>query len=227
MVELEVKVDCASLAVQKNRRLRATAEATQKFKSLSEYMYIFGRGTHFELDVDDMINADESTGIIFCPLEDKGVDAVLKRMLRVNFTKQVLIVMSNTDERPRNWMDCVVAGKFRIVNGQHTWKASKDIISGKYHLQDPSIVERVRKWECEVVWSPKRDHLHALSCKCNEGNVDGPYLSLVPATLIHCRHLWVQAGRPLQCWKNAKVADQDENYRRYEVHPDPIYGCYV
>jgi hypothetical protein len=199
------------------KRLKAEAVANKKFKELSKYMYIFGRGTFFELEVDDMTQADEKSGMIFRPLEQKGVMAVLDRMVKVNFTKQILTVMPDTETRPTCWADCVKSFPLKIINGQHTWKAAKEIISGAASVDDEALKKKVRKWTCEVVWSDNKNHLHALSCKCNDGNVTGPYLSSLPATIQHCRYLWDNARRPAQQRKNLRKEEQGEEFTRYEV----------
>lgn len=217
-VELDYKKDLKrSDEANARLRLKAEAETNKKFRKLSSYMYIFGRGTYFELDVADMVNADEKTGVIFRPLEKSGVLYVLDRIVKLNFTKQILTVMPATPTRPTCWNDCTKAGPLIIINGQHTWSAAKEILSGETVVDDPAVSEMLKKWTCEVVWTDRKEHLHSLSCKCNDGNVNGPFLSSLPATLRHCRYLWDNARRPTQFRKNRKKKDQDEEYKRYEV----------
>jgi hypothetical protein len=217
-VVIEFKPDPKrSEEAETRRRLKAEAIANRKFKEASSYMYIFGRGQYFELDVGDMVNADEKSGIIFRPLEKAGVIAVLDRMVKVNFTKQILTVMPDTKTRPTCWKECTAAGPLKIINGQHTWMAAKEIISGETSVNDAAIVEKMRKWTCEIVWSDNKDHLHALSCKCKDRNITGPYLSLLPAAIMHCHHLWENANKPSQHQKNARASQQEEMHKSYEV----------
>jgi hypothetical protein len=198
-------------------RLKAEALANKKYRELSKYMYIFGQGTYFELDVADMVNADEKTGVIFRPLEKAGILYVLEQMVKLNFNKQILTVMPATKTRPTCWEECVAAGPFIIIDGQHTWSAAKEIITGETAVDDPKVIESMRKWTCEVVWSESSDHLHSLSCKRNDGNVNGPFLSSLCATIQHCRYLWDNARRPSAFRKNPKKKDQNDEFRRYEV----------
>ena len=98
-------------------RLKAEALANKEFKQKSSYMYIFGRGQYFELDIEEMEPAAEESGIIVRPLEKKGVVAVLAQMVKLNYAKQVLTVMPNTEARPTCWHDYIRNGPLKIING--------------------------------------------------------------------------------------------------------------
>ena len=224
-VEIDHKVDPKRSHEEETRkRLKAEAVANKKFKELSEHMYIFGRGQYFELDVDDMVNVPEAEGIIVRPLEKRGIEMVLHRMVKVNYSKQILTVMPNTATRPTCWNDCVKAGALKIINGQHTWKAAKEIISGETSVDDKAIVDRMHKWTCQIVWSDNKSHLHALSSKCNDGNVDAPFLSSLAATIVHCRYLWENAKRPPHFRKNAhRDPALADDMKRYEVCCLPLF----
>ena len=200
-------------------KLKAEAAANKGFRRNSSYMYIFGRGTYFELDVKDMVNAREDSGVIFRPLEREGINHVLSRMVKLNFNKQILTVKPDTRNRPTCWRECWEAGPFIIINGQHSWAAAKEILSGETTVDDTAVVNHVRKWTCEVVWTDINEHLHALSCKCNDGNVDDPFLSSLSKTIILCRHLWDNAHRPPHVRKNSgkKSNASPEDIKRYNV----------
>lgn len=94
-----------SLEVMTKIRLKVVAAANQKFKEASSYMFIFGKGHYFELSVDDMENVDENSGIIFRPSEADGVMTILSWMVKVNFNKKILTIMSATAMRPKNWQE--------------------------------------------------------------------------------------------------------------------------
>jgi len=99
---------------------------------------------------------------------------------------------------------------------QHTWKETKEIIVGLYNCNDLLIVKKIQKWTYEIVWSLNKDHLHTLSCTCNDENVEGPYLSSMPTTIIHCCQLRNEAGRPLILEK-LKAELQDKKFKAYDV----------
>ena len=126
--------------------------------------------------------------------------------------------MPNTKARPTCWHDCIKNGPLKIINGQHMWKAAKEIIEGETAVDDAAVALRLRSWTCEIVWSKNKDHLHTLSAKCNDGNNLSPYLSSLPATILHCRYLWENAGKPKHFRKNTAEEDKDEEFWRYEVH---------
>ena len=78
LVPMEYKPDAScSFEVEMRMRLKAEALANKEFKQKSSYMYIFGRGQYFELDVEEMEPAVEESCIIVRLLEKKGVVAVL------------------------------------------------------------------------------------------------------------------------------------------------------
>ena len=178
-----------SFEVETRMHLKAEALANKEFKQKSSYMYIFGHGQYFELDVEEMEPSAEESGIIVRPLEKKGVVAMLARMVKLNYAKQILTVMPNTKARPTCWHDCIRNGPLKIINKQHTWKATKEIIEGETAVDDAAVVLRLRSWTCEIVWSKNKDHLHTLSAKCNDGNNLSPYRSSLPKTILHCRYL--------------------------------------
>jgi hypothetical protein len=84
-------------------------------------------------------------------------------------------------------------------------------------VDDKDLKKKVQNWICEVVWTKNTNHLHALSCKCNDGNVDSPFQSSIPATIKHCRYLWINAHRPPHFRKNLRKTEQSESSKRYEV----------
>ena len=60
LVPMEYKPDAScSFEVETQMRLKAEALANKEFKQKSSYMYIFGRGQYFELDVEEMEPAAE------------------------------------------------------------------------------------------------------------------------------------------------------------------------
>lgn len=200
--------------------LKAHVEANLAFKENAKYMYIFGQDKHFQLGVEDMTNSDAKSGTIYRPLEEEGIAKVLKHMTDYGFNKQILTVMPNTRTRPTNWLECVRAGKFLIINGQHTWAAAKMILEGKVPNIHENIKSRVSLWTCDIVWTDKPAHLHSLSYKCNDGNDEQPHLTSAPATVAHLREIWSFHGRPKQFRKNRRVVKGSEEEKlamQYEV----------
>lgn len=99
-------------------------------------------------------------------------------------------------------------------------------------MDDDKIVSKMHNWICEIVWSANKDHLHALSAKCNDGNVSGPFLSSMPTTLIHCRGLWESVGRPAQFRSNVSTSNQGDELMksramRYDCHLTPCISDVV
>jgi len=94
---------------------------------------------------------------------------------------------------------------------------AKEILSGETTVDDPVVIESVKKWTCEVVWTDNKDHIHSLSYNCNDGNVNGLLLSSLSTIIQHYRYLWDNTKRPSQFQKNWKKKDQDEEFQRYEV----------
>lgn len=172
--------------------------------------YIFGRGIYFELDLEEMKPADDHSSIIVRPMEDKSVLAVLSRMVKVNYAKQVLTVTPNTKTRPKCWSDCLKHGPSTIINRQHTWKAASEIVSGEVDVEDTTVKEKLKSWTCEVMWSSNKDHLHTLSAKCNDGNNVSPHLTSLPATIMHCQFMWKNAGRLKWFRKNLEDKTKEE-----------------
>ena len=125
--------------------------------------------------------------------------------------------MPNTEARPTCWHDCIRNGPLKIINRQHMWKAAKEIIEGETVVDDAAMALQLRNWTCEIVRSKNKDHLHTLSAKCNDGNNPSPYLSSLPATILHCHYLWKNAGKPKHFRKNTSEEDKDEEFWRYEV----------
>ena len=95
-------------------------------------------------------------------------------------------------EKPRLW-DKIKAGKFMIINGQHSITMSKELqISG---CGDKRRVER-SKWEAYIVWSLDPVKLTNISKFYNSKN----HLEHAQPTwgwqLISGRNIWIAHGRP-------------------------------
>ena len=95
-------------------------------------------------------------------------------------------------EKPKSW-DEIKAGKFMIINGQHSITASKELqISG---CGDKRRVE-LSKWEAYIVWSLDPVKLTNISKFYNSTN----HLEHAQPTwgwqLINGRNIWIAHGRP-------------------------------
>ena len=206
--ELETEIPIADKSKKggdKNAELRKRSLLNEKFARESEYMYIFGREQLFELALNHMEPSDHRSGRIYRDYEKAGAEDIKRNLILANFTKPVLTVMPKLQTRPRDWNECVSAGKFKIINGQHTWHAAISCLNDPVLRQTNPRIESLKIWDVQVVWSEKVSHLHALSFKCNEGNNESRHLTSLLRAILHCRVLWEQEGRPPMVRKNAAL----------------------
>ena len=174
------------------------------FKTKVEYMYLFGYEQHFQLPLDRMrpVNQETEGLMVYRKLEKDGITIVYEKMSTLQFQKQVFTVMPNIRSRPRSWGEICDDVEFIIINGQHTWAAAKELIA-RSSVPDQELVDRLRLWECKVVWTTNHDHLHSLSYLCNDSSSGDAICSSTPSAIMHCRALWEDAGKPAQVRKNA------------------------
>lgn len=98
-------------------------------------MYIFGRNTIFELALDHMEPSNHRSRRIYRDLEKKGLEDIQRERILYNYSKLALTVMPNLDRRSVDWKECIKAAPFKIINGQHTWHAAREL------LDDPVLRE--------------------------------------------------------------------------------------
>ena len=214
-LETEVVTVVSSKKVEdKAAELRRRALLNEKFTRESDYMYIFGRDQIFELSLQHMEPSDHRSGRIYRDFEKAGAEDIKRNLILANFVKPVLTVMPNLAHRPKDWAECVNAGKFKIINGQHTWHAAKSCLSDAILREAYPSIETMKLWDVQVVWTNKVHHLHALSYKCNEGQNETRHLTSLLRAILHCRVLFEQEGKPPMVRKNAstkkKKAAQNE-----------------
>lgn len=183
----------------------------EKFHKDSDYMYIFGRDQIFELALAHMEPSDHRSGRIYRDFEKKGAEDIQRDLILHNYRKSVLTVMPNLARRPVDWEDCVNAGVFKIINGQHTWHAARELLKDPVLRAENSRLQDMTVWDVQVVWTDKVSHLHSLSYKCNEGHNESKHLTSLPRAIIHCRILWEQAGKPPPFRKNASTSKKKDS----------------
>lgn len=211
--------------------LRLKAKINDQFTKDSDYMYIFGREQIFELGITDMEPTDHKSGKIYRDYEAGGSEEIKRNLLMHNYVKPILTVMPNTQRRPTSWKECVEAGKFKIINGQHTWHAANAVLLDEGLRTSNPRLEDLKVWDVQVVWTDKVSHLHALSFKCNEGQNEKKHLTSLLRAILHCRVLYEQEGKPPQIRKNASTKKKKnaeapevtaEQKMKYEVRNSPI-----
>ena len=116
--------------------------------------YIFGQKT-FQVDIAQCVPArDEYVIRKLQPEIVKSVKAKLVQLGNEKMRQKVCLTPIDRDskllrEKPRSW-DKIKAGKFMIINSQHSITASKELqISG---CGDKRCVQ-LSKWEAYIVWS--------------------------------------------------------------------------
>ena len=177
-LETEISVlDKLKKGEDKDAELRKRALLNEKFARESEYMYIFGTDQLSELALTHMEPSDHRSGRIYRDYEKKGAEDIKRNLILANFTKPVLTVMPNLQTRPRVWTECVNAGKFKIINGQHTWHAAISYLNDPELRQSNPRIKEMKIWDVQVVWTEKVSHLHALSFKCNKGQNESRHLT--------------------------------------------------
>ena len=206
--DLETEVDVVVTSKKGEDRdadLRKRSLLNEKFTRESDYMYVFGRDQIFELALGHMEPSNHRLGRIYRDYEKAGAEDIKRNLILANYVKPVLTVMPNLDHRPKDWSECVNAGKFQIINGQHTWHAAIACLNDPVLRSQNPRIEDMKLWDVQVVWTDKASHLHALSFKCNEGHNETKHLTSLLRAILHCRVLWESAGKPPLVRKNAST----------------------
>ena len=108
-------------------------------------------------------------------------------------------------EKPRSW-DKIKAGKFMIINGQHSFTASKELqISG---CGDKCRIE-LSKWEAYIVWSLDLVKLTNISKFYNSTNHLEHAQPMWGWQLISGRYIWIVHG-----W----LTDKEDKHKRCGNH---------
>jgi hypothetical protein len=166
----------------------------QQFEQRMDSMYPFGKAKHKKIDVENMEMAP--TDYKYRPFHSRLRDVIVGRLLTaLNVSKQTFTLMPKTVIKPTNF-DRMVAGKFYIINGTHTYAAVKVI------LDDPNVStvrkDILRKWNCDFVWSSDVKDLSHISVRCN---ADNRFQWEEPEYLLHLqfvRDIWVGLDRPVK-----------------------------
>ena len=112
--------------------------------------YIFGISKKFEIHVDQLQSSPKTHNV--CCLEERGVTAILNFFLEMPDPDQKMTLCAmpqNLSETPTKFED-IKAGKFWMINGQHSVAATKrmktlDGAEEKY--------KRFKQWDCFIVWN--------------------------------------------------------------------------
>ena len=186
------------------------AKVQIEFWKECEGCYIFGQQT-FQVDIAQCVPArDEYVIRKLQPEIVKSVKAELVQLGDEKMRQKVCLIPIDRDskllrEKPNSW-DEIKAGKFMIINGQHSITASKELqISG---CGDKCRVE-LSKWEAYIVWSLDPVKLTNISKFYNSTN----HLEHAQPTwgwqLISGRNIWIPHGRP---------TDKDGEHERRRNH---------
>jgi hypothetical protein len=106
--------------------------------------------------------------------------------------KQTLCVMPDTNEKPQSWEE-IVAGKFFIINRQHSIAASKDMqTSGR----PEDIVKHFREWNCFIVWSKDKSRLRQIPGYYNRCNHFSIFKPTWATNVLGARFIWTELGLP-------------------------------
>ena len=173
------------------------AKVQTDFWKECEDCYIFGQQT-FQVDIAQCVPARDEYVIRKFQLEIvKSVKAELVQLGDEKMRQKVCLTPIDRDskllrEKPRSW-DEIKAGKFMIINGQHSITVSRKLqISG---CGDKRRV-KLSKWEAYIVWSLDPLKLTNISKFYNSTN----HLEHAQPTwswqLISGRNIWIAHSRP-------------------------------
>ena len=173
------------------------AKVQTDFWKECEDCYIFGQQS-FQVDIAQCVPARDQYVIRkLQPEIVKSVKAELVQLGDKKMRQKVCLIPIDRDskllrERPRSW-DEIKAGKFMIINGQHSIIASKELKI--FGCGDKRRVE-LSKWEAYIEWSLDPVKLTNISKFYNSTN----HLEHAQPTwgwqLISGRNIWIAHGRP-------------------------------
>ena len=159
--------------------------------------YIFGQQT-FQVNIAQCVLArDEYVIQKLQPEIVKSVKAELVQLGDEKMRQKVCLTPIDRDskllrEKPRSW-DEIKAGKFMIINGQHSITASKELQISR--CQDKCHVE-LSKWEAYIVWSLDPVKLTNISKFYNSTNHLEHAQPMWGWQLISGRNIWIAHGQP-------------------------------
>ena len=173
------------------------AKVQRDFWKECEDCYIFDQQT-FQVDIAQCVPARD--GYVIRKLQPEIVKSVKAELVQLGDEKmQQKVCLTPIDrdskllrEKPRSW-DEIKAGKFMIINGQHSITASKELQISR--CGDKRRVE-LSNWEAYIVWSLDPVKLTNISKFYNSTN----HLEHAQPTrgwqLISGRNIWIAHGRP-------------------------------
>jgi hypothetical protein len=188
-----------SLEVNRTPDYARSTEAYRTFWSSCTDVFLFGIETKFSLPIEQLVDAPAHMNIrSYEPGLAKKIMTFLLNMPDRS-TKQTLCVMPcGLDERPKDW-DSIKDGKFWLINGQHSIKAS-------YMMRDEGMaaddIKEFAEWNCFVVWTKNSETLRSISAYYNRVNHFGVIKPSWATNILGARQVWINLGRP----KNPKEA---------------------
>jgi len=156
--------------------------------------YILGQNPHI-VHINRCFPARDD--YIIRGMEDKILASVKPNLIALGHVREHLRlcltpVDDNLDlskESLMSWEE-IKNGKFMIINGQHSLRASKDLQVEKY---DDKCQKELRKWEAYIVWTLDKSKLVNISVFCNSTNhLDHAQLTW-GSQIISSQNVWVNS----------------------------------
>ena len=195
----QARVLSRSLTTRSLRRCKQTSGRSARIAtSLASKPSIFGQQTFGQVDIAQCVLArDEYVIQKMQPEIVKSVKAELVQLGEEKMRQKVCLTPIDRDskllrEKPRSW-DEVKAGKFMIINGQHSITTSKELQISR--CGDKRRVE-LSKWKAYIVWSLDLVKLTSISKFYNSTNHLEHAQPMWGWQLISHQNIWIAHGRP-------------------------------
>jgi len=129
-------------------------------------------------------------------------------------TKQTLCVMPcDLDEKPTSW-DSIKDGKFWLINGQHSVKAS---FMMREQRMDPKDIKEFAQWNCFIVWTKNNEKLRQISAYYNRVNHFGAIKPSWATNILGARQVWIKLNRPKNPKELVQVGTSSQASRTKEA----------
>ena len=181
------------------------ARTQETFLRSCEECYPFGVETTFEVNIDQMIVAQEARhkqdAVVVRACEMKIVQNLKRVYTEMGDIKQrqTICLTPCTEEglllekKPESW-DEIKDGMFLIINGQHSVVASRQLqLQTNLH---PNRKVELQTWKAYIVWSLKKNQLVCISEWYNACNHLKHSQSTWGSNILSARSIWISYGRP-------------------------------
>lgn len=174
---------------------KVVSEVYKNFWSTCEDAYILNVGEKVEVDFSQLEAPPVNYNIR--SQEDRMVSDMVNWLLNIpdKSNKQALCIMPvGVQEKPKTWAE-ISAGKFYVINGQHSLAATKYMFDDSNNIDEESRAP-FRKWSCFPVWSDDAEKLRAISAYYNRVN---HFVATQPSwatNILGSRGVWEIMGRP-------------------------------